>query len=219
MPGSVLQSAAALLAPDEIARADRGTATVRRRTIVLRAALRTVLGRELGCAPPDVPLTTTPYGRPCLDLPAPVWDVNCTGSDDLGLVVVARGARIGIDVESVAPWTEDVWAEGWLSPVEVTALRALPAAERAVAATRCWTQKEAVLKAAGTGLSLPPSAVPTSPGRARIRSGEWFVSPVCVPSGYVATLACATRISTPGPAIRPRPLRMTGRLDDDADAL
>ena len=202
VPGPALEAAAALLTPDELARADRGTATVRRRTIVLRAALRCVLGRVLDCAPGEVPLVTTAYGRPCLDELR--WDLNCTGSDDLGLIVVARGARVGIDLEPVAPWTDETAAEGWLSAAEVAALWALPPEERAVAATRCWTQKEAVLKAVGSGLSLPPADVPTFPGRARIRSGPWALAPVRVPPGFVATLACSVPLRTTGPAIVPR---------------
>jgi 4'-phosphopantetheinyl transferase len=204
LPEPRLERAAALLTPAELARADRGTPTVRRRTIAMRAALRTVLGQELDCAPGDVPLATTAHGRPFLDGTVPRYDLNCTGSDDLGLIVVARGSRVGIDVEPVAPWTEETAAEGWLSPAEVAALRALPPAERAEAATRCWTQKEAVLKALGSGLSLPPAGVPTSPGRACAHSGGWVLFPVVVPSGFVATLACSARIRTPGSAVVPR---------------
>lgn len=210
---SDLESAATLLTPDERARADRGNSAVRRRRIAMRAALRTVLGQELECAPGDVPLVATAYGRPCLDLPAPIWDVNCTGSDDLGLIVVARGSRVGIDVEAVRPWTEETAAEGWLSEGEVAALRALPLSERALVATRCWTQKEAVLKAVGSGLSFPPVDVPTSPGCAGGRSGDWVLSPVHVPPGFVATLASSAPTPLRGPVIVPRVLPARSQHD------
>lgn len=213
LPESDLESAAAVLTPEERARADRGTSAVRRRRIAMRAALRSVLGRELGCAPGAVPLVATAHGRPFLDLPTPVWDVNCTGSDDLGLIVVARGTRVGIDVERVVPWTEETAAEGWLSLREVAALRALSRSERALAATRCWTQKEAVLKAVGSGLSLPPSDVPTSPGCAHGRSGDWVLSPVSVPPGFVATLARSAAASPRGRGIAPRVLQAHPRHD------
>jgi 4'-phosphopantetheinyl transferase len=218
--GARLARAAALLTPAELARAERGTSTVRRRRIALRAALRTVIGQALGCAPVDVPLGTGAHGRPCLDLAAPEWDINCAGSEALGLIVVARGVRVGIDVEHITPWTEAAAQEGWLSPPELSALQSLPSAERDVAAARCWTQKEAVLKAIGSGLLLPAVAVATSPGRPGGRSGGWTVSPVTVPTGFVASLACSTPVRTCGPAVVPQlmpdPTSTRGHHHDDA---
>jgi 4'-phosphopantetheinyl transferase len=218
--GTALADAASLLSPTELARADQGTSTVRRRRIVLRAALRSVLGAALACHPADVPLGAAASGRPRLEPPAPPWDVNCARSDEVGLIVVARGPRVGIDVERVAPWTGTVAEEGWLSPAEVRALLALPPAERGRAAAHCWTQKEAVLKAIGSGLSLPPAGVRTSPGRRAARSGGWALSPVAVPPGFTASLACSTRVRTRGSAILPRalpdPTSATGHHHDRA---
>lgn len=197
----VLAAAAALMTPAELARADRGTPVVRRRRMVLRAALRSVLGQALGLAPVDVPLCTSPTGRPVVDSPSSGWDVTCSRSADVGLVAVARGLRIGIDVERVRPWTDAVRREGWLTPTESAGLDQLPMAERPDAATRCWTQKEAVLKAVGTGLSVSPLLVSVSADRAR--AGRWYLSPVSVPNGFAATFACSAPLHPAGATLVP----------------
>jgi 4'-phosphopantetheinyl transferase len=177
----------------EIARARRGTPAVHRRRVLLRAALRSTLGVELGMDPARVPLHTTPSGRPFI--PSSVAgagvDVSCSASGDLGAVAVGRSVRIGIDVETVAPWSPEVLEEAWLSGSERVALTRLPASLRAAAATRSWTQKEAVLKAAGTGLRADPAATVTTVGRKDGVVAGWQIRDVPVPDGWLASLALA----------------------------
>ncbi|MGY1639806.1 4'-phosphopantetheinyl transferase family protein [Geodermatophilus sp. SYSU D00703] len=189
--------AAAALTPGELARARRGTPAVHRRRVLLRAALRSVLAEELGTAPADVPLATTPAGRPELALDGTGLDANCAASGALGLVAVGRGRRVGVDVERVAPWNPEVLEEGWLSGAERRALTLLPPEFRPVAATRAWTQKEAVLKARGTGLREDPAATVTAIGRADGVVAGWQVSSVPVPDGWVASLAAAPEQEMP----------------------
>jgi 4'-phosphopantetheinyl transferase len=204
LPGGWLAAAAPLLTPEELAHADRGAPPVRRRRIALRAGLRAVLGRALACPPRDVPLGRTAQGRPRVEVPG--WDASCARSEELGLLAVARGALVGVDVERVVPWTDDILAEGWLAPAESRFLLTLPSPERAPAATRCWTGKEAVLKAVGSGLSVPPELVVTAGGRWADRCGPWALADVAVPHGFRATLACSPPVSPQNPRILPRPL-------------
>jgi len=177
------------LTPAELARTRRGTAAVRRRRVLLRAALRSFVGAELRMDPARVPIDTTPAGRPFVA--GESVDVSCTASGVLGLVAIGRACRIGIDVETVAPWSPLVLEEAWLSDTERLALARLPAPDRALAATRCWTQKEAVLKAAGTGLRTDPAATVTSVGRTHGVVAGWRVRDIPVPDGWVASLALA----------------------------
>jgi 4'-phosphopantetheinyl transferase len=177
------------LTSDELARARRGTPAVHRRRVLLRAALRVALGNELALAPDRVPLATTPLGRPVVAVPGDL-DVSCSASGALGIVAVGR-RRIGIDVEAVAPWSAAVLDEGWLAAEEQRALVRLPEAARAVAATRCWTQKEAALKARGTGLRGDLAATVTEAGRTGGEVAGWPVHDVPVPHGWVASLAAA----------------------------
>jgi 4'-phosphopantetheinyl transferase len=78
--------------------------------------------------------------------------------------------------------------EGWLTPAEVTGLSALSGHRRIEATTRCWTQKEAVLKGQGVGLTRSPADVPTDLTPSA-RLGDWWVSHLRVPAGHVASLA------------------------------
>ncbi|MGY1621829.1 4'-phosphopantetheinyl transferase family protein [Geodermatophilus sp. SYSU D00965] len=212
-----LARAAGVLSPSELQRADRGTPEVRRRRIALRAALRHVVSRELSCRAAEVPLTVTPHGRPELpppSLPDLQLDVTCTRSGDLGMVAVARGTRVGIDLERVPPWTDATLAESWLTTREVAGLRGLSPERRAAAATRLWTVKEAVLKGGGSGLSVPPVRLDVGlRGRTPQRVGTWHVTGVAAPRGMVATLA-TSRLVTGGHAVVPRDLIDLDGLDE-----
>ena len=189
--GAVVLRAETTLSPDELARARRGVPAVHRRRVLLRAALRTALADELGTDPASVPLATTPTGRPYL-VPsageAPV-DVSCSASGAVGVVVVSRERRVGVDVQQIEPWNPEVLAEGWLTAAEQATLLELPEEERALALTRAWTQKEAVLKARGTGVTRPPAEPETVIGRSEGRVAGWDISDIPVPRGWVASLA------------------------------
>jgi len=124
-------------------------------------------------------------------------DASCSASGPLGVVAVGRGHRVGVDVERVAPWTPDVLDEGWLDGSERLALTRLPVGARPLAVTRAWTQKEAVLKARGTGLQDDPAATVTVVGQAEGLVAGWTVRDVPVPDGWVASLAVARNEETP----------------------
>jgi 4'-phosphopantetheinyl transferase len=180
-----------VLTAPERAHADRGTPPVAARRARLRAALREAAGEVLGLPPAEVPLSPPP-GRPRLTGPAAGGlDVSCSASAGLGLVAVASGARVGVDVERVRPLRlADAVAEGWLSDAERAAVAALPAEERPAVLTRCWTQKEAVLKGLGTGLRTDPATVVTpSAGRGPGRVGDWDVRSLDLPEGWVGSVA------------------------------
>ena len=181
------------LSADERRYAASGTPEVRRRRIALRAGLRRVLGEILDLPPALVPLRPTAGGRPQIDLAAGGLDVSCSAAGPLGLLAVARGLRIGIDVEPVRAWDDATLDEGWLSPTEAAQLATLPTSVRGTAAARCWTRKESMLKAVGIGLAMPPGTVDV--GFVRERVADWSLVPVAVPDGYVATLASSVPIA------------------------
>jgi len=204
-PAWDVPAAAALLSAEERARAEAGTPAVERRRVLLRAALRVLLGRALGTAPDRVPLEVVD-GRPEV---RGRWrcrvQVSCSASDGVGLVALHRSAPVGVDVERHSDEAARQAAEeGWLAPPEREALARLPEAERWPAVTRCWTQKEAVLKGLGLGLRCPPASVVT-PVSAHGRAGGWSLAPVAVPAGLVATLALRSPVPVPPFAVRDLP--------------
>jgi phosphopantetheinyl transferase len=182
----------AVLDSAERARADRGTTAVRRRRVLLRAGLRRVLA-ELLCTRPDQVGLTEIGGRPILAGPEPLH-FSCTADGDLGLIAVARGGPLGVDVQAIGGETvERAVAEGWLTDAERAAVAGFRADDRAAAVTRCWAQKEAVLKAEGVGLSRCPASVLT-PVRDCGRIGPWWLVPVPVGPDRVACLAASSRL-------------------------
>jgi 4'-phosphopantetheinyl transferase len=69
---------------------------------------------------------------------------------------VARGVRVGIDLELIRPYSEYLpIAERYFTSEEQELLRALPEERQAEAFFNFWTRKEAYLKAKGDGLSAP----------------------------------------------------------------
>jgi 4'-phosphopantetheinyl transferase len=71
-------------------------------------------------------------------------------------VTVARD--VGIDLEEHRPIAAIEIARHFFAPSERAELEALPPTDQLVGFYRCWTRKEAFLKAPGEGLSFPLDA-------------------------------------------------------------
>jgi 4'-phosphopantetheinyl transferase len=195
--GGALAEARALLTSEERAHADRGIPPVARRRIVLRAALRRLAGEVLGLSPASVPIRTGRHGRPELDVPG--VDLSCSRSDEHGLVAVSFGLRIGVDIERIAAWDDAVLDEPWLSENERRALSVLTRTPGAIAVTRCWTRKEAVLKGIGTGLLRTAADIAVGVAAGPVSVGSWRVDDLPAPEGHLASIA--TRPDPDLPAI------------------
>lgn len=189
-PGWDLEAAAAVLSDGERRRAAQGVPAVRRTRILMRAALRGLVGDVLTTAPAAVPLADA-SGKPSLEGGVDRWglDMSSSSSGDVGLVVVARGCMVGVDVERIVEVElSAAVAEGWLAAPERSALADIPAEARSRALTRAWVQKEAVLKGQGKGLRADPARIIT-PVAEHGRVQGWWVSPLEVPETHVACLA------------------------------
>ena len=119
------------------------------------AALRLLLARCLRAKPADVRYEPVP-GKPRLIGASGPLEFNLSHSGALALIAVARERPVGVDVELVRELADlEAIAEGHFAPAEVQALRALPPEQRLTGFFRCWTGKEAVIKATGEGLARP----------------------------------------------------------------
>jgi 4'-phosphopantetheinyl transferase len=158
-----------LLSRDEIARAERfHFARDRRRFVAARTLLRQIAGNYLSSDPADLRFVYGATGKPALAQPESPLRFNLSHSGEIALFAFAMGCELGVDVEleRELPEAEGI-AERYFSPAERAELRRLAPEERPSAFFRCWTRKEAFIKATGDGLSLPLDAfdVTAGPGK------------------------------------------------------
>lgn len=159
----------AWLSPDERARAarfhfDRDAG----RFVLARSILRLLLARYLDSDPAAVAIEYGEHGKPRLAAGAgPAFNVSHTGG--IALLAFTPNVAIGVDIERVQqpPDLADVMRSHF-APQERAAIEAVPAAERLAAFYRCWTRKEAVLKALGWGLARPLDSFEVSIGEPRL---------------------------------------------------
>ena len=130
----------------------------RRRFLLTRVLVRTMLSRYAGVPPADWSFIANVHGRPeIVDRPQGVPDLrfNLSHTDGLIACAVTIGREIGVDVEHLGRrLTHDV-AKRFVAPNEVSALRELPEDQQQHAFFDYWTLKEAYIKARGLGLALP----------------------------------------------------------------
>ena len=130
----------------------------RRRFLLTRALVRTMLSRYANVAPAAWAFIANVHGRPeILDRPRGVPDLRFNLSHTEGLIAcaVTIGREVGVDVEHIGRrLTHDV-AGRFFAPQEVSDLTTLPADEQARVFFDYWTLKEAYIKARGFGLALP----------------------------------------------------------------
>ncbi|MDQ3699919.1 MAG: 4'-phosphopantetheinyl transferase superfamily protein [Chloroflexota bacterium] len=212
VPPERVASLAQLLADDERRRADRFRFEhLRRRYIAGRATLRTILARYLQTGAEQLRFAYDEHGKPALASPvvahpSTAIEFNVSHAEALALYAVARGRRVGIDVERVRPVEEaaGIVAQNF-SAAERDALGRLPAAQGLAGFFACWTRKEAFIKAHGGGLTIPLSSFDVSvdplyaspdaaqrllASRIAPRDGErWRLCDLSPGEGYRAALA------------------------------
>jgi 4'-phosphopantetheinyl transferase len=148
-----------ILSADELVRADRfHFAQDRRNYMGTRALLRILLGKYINCTPERVAFVYGEREKPALDSSrsgSPLH-FNVSHSGMKALLVFAQGREVGVDVEQIRNnFDHEALARRFFSRAEQEALAALPHSEKCTGFFRCWTRKEAYIKAHGSGLSLP----------------------------------------------------------------
>jgi 4'-phosphopantetheinyl transferase len=126
---------------------------VRARLLGARLMVRHVVAAVTGVEPGRVEVGRDGHGRPTLRRPAGL-DVNISHTGGVLVVGVARGRRIGVDVEAAErPMSAPGFAERFCHPAELAELRGLEPSERNLRTLQLWTLKEACTKALGVGLA------------------------------------------------------------------
>lgn len=197
-----------ILSSDEAARASRFHFAVdRQRFTISRGLLRTILAGYLGTAPQELSFSYSSKDKPSLAAAHSASGVafNISHSGAVALLAFAHARDLGVDVEQVrSDFEVDAIANRFFSSHERQQLAALPQEKRFEAFFRCWTRKEAYIKATGDGLSLAlhqfdVSIVPEdSDALIATRPDEseanlWSLREVSAGDGYVAALCVRGR--------------------------
>lgn len=124
-----------------------------RRYRISHGALRQILGGYLQRDPAEVAFRSGPRGKPYLAGGGPHFNLSHSGK--LALVGIAH-RELGLDVEKVRHLESLTQiARRHFSTGEFERLAALGEGDRELAFYRCWTRKEAYIKALGEGLTMP----------------------------------------------------------------
>jgi 4'-phosphopantetheinyl transferase len=127
----------------------------RSRYAVAHASLRRILGAYLKRPAQEICFQTNRYGKPQLtdgDRPWPLH-FSLSHSHSIAILAVASEHPVGVDVEDMKPIEAEV-AAAHFSDSELSDLGRLHGDAWISGFYRCWTRKEAILKAEGVGLNL-----------------------------------------------------------------
>ena len=188
------ESARSILNDEELARAARFRfAPDADAWIAWRAGLRRALASYVEVDPENVPIRLGESEKPVLDSPFRSLHFNLSHARDLAAVIVSGDGPVGIDVEPLdrATALSEV-REEFCHAKEIRDLPADPSTrERALLGI--WVAKEALLKALGSGLAVPPRQLwldgvrgrsePVIPGLLALK----LATPVDLPTHLLAT--------------------------------
>jgi 4'-phosphopantetheinyl transferase len=181
----------ALLNGGERARSERLLTDLRRLEFTAtRAALRRILGTHLGLPPANLSFVAAENGKPQLEPAHADLRFSVAHSGGRALIAVARDVTLGVDVEQVRD-NVDVRgvAHRFFAERDWRMLDALPPDQQRPGFFRCWSRKEAMIKASGSTIAIGlDSEVP----------GQWWLHDLEPWDGYAAALAA----DAPGLVVR-----------------
>ena len=201
-PPGVVRELRALLSPDEEERAARYRVDGARDAFVCtRAAVRSLTASYLGIDAREVEFVTAPKGKPGV---AGV-SFNVSHSGGVAVAAFAPSGDVGVDVEEMRR-DRDLrgLAHRFFAPAESAELDLLAGEALVTGFYRCWTRKEAFVKAVGEGVSFDLRRVVVSAEpEARILSidgdeaaaASWWAADVSPRPGYAAAVVAAGAVS------------------------
>jgi 4'-phosphopantetheinyl transferase len=198
-----LQALGKILSAEERTKAERYRfERDRRRSIVRRASLRRIVAGYVGVSPIELTFRYGPQGKPTLDVPFcdSRIEFNLSFSDELAVCAVGR-QPLGADLEHYRTVENaSLVARHFFTPAEIALQNAADEADRVF--LRHWTRKEALIKATGSGLSVPLNScdvswlpdetahrvsLPDAAGRLT----TWFLRDLSLGPDWLAALATA----------------------------
>lgn len=139
------------------------------RWTVARGYLRQILSQYLDLTPNQIVFTYGQQGKPEVANQDgqpfegnPPIQFNLSHSHDRAVYGISAKYPIGIDLEYIHPIAAAELVDRFFSSAERAVFHSLPISEQQAAFFHAWTQKEAYLKACGTGLTTPLDQIEVS---------------------------------------------------------
>lgn len=169
------------------------------RFVARRLAIRIFAAELLGVSPerleshyscPDHGAGThLDHGRPGFALAGEVMPIALSSSSSADWTLLAGIAsstpKIGIDLEQITRVGFEGFDDAVLTAQEKSRCLSLPAVDRPSFRANCWSAKEALLKADGSGLRIDPSTIESDSPQVRLLDSE----SLGMPAGFSAALA------------------------------
>ncbi len=177
----------------------------RRKYVACHCQMRFLLSGYLQCSPTDVQLVLSPFGKPILKDRSKELHFSLSHTSSHAILAVAR-QPVGVDLELIRPIEPEVAAFNFSSD-EQRQLALYTGEAWTQCFFRCWTRKEALVKAEGTGLNVPLASFDVEIGhdrppavlRHRADAGftrAWELHDISPSKGLVAAIAVAPGIKT-----------------------
>jgi 4'-phosphopantetheinyl transferase len=160
---------------------------------VARGSLRQILGQYLDLNPTQIMFTVGAQGKPAVE--GHQLQFNLSHSGDRAVYAISAIYPVGIDIESIHPIAAADLVDRFFSPAERALFHNLPSNLQQAAFFHAWVQKEAYLKACGTGLHTPldkievsidprtPAAIISSP-----LEGIWRIQKLEISPDYASAI-------------------------------
>jgi 4'-phosphopantetheinyl transferase len=130
------------------------------RWTVARGYLRQILSGYLDLTPAEIVFSYGQQGKPAVE--GNRIQFNLSHSGDRAVYAISAKDPVGIDVEYIHHLPATDLVDRFFSANEQAIFHRLPASLQQAAFFHAWTQKEAYLKACGTGLSTPLDQIEVS---------------------------------------------------------
>lgn len=190
-----------ILAADERARAGRFSfKRLSDEFTIARAALRMLLARYSGVDARKLEFYYGRRGKPSIAHVCPALRFNMSHSRGFAIYAIASECELGIDLEEIRSMHDlEEIAARFFCPEEYADLLCLSPSARRAAFFRCWTRKEAFLKALGDGLSFGLNRFrvtirPDEPARllhvegSAVTACQWSLYDIAVEPGFSCCL-------------------------------
>jgi 4'-phosphopantetheinyl transferase len=163
------------------------------RWTVARGYLRQILSQYLDLTPAEIVFSYGQQGKPAVE--GHDLQFNLSHSGDRAVYAISAKHPVGIDLEQIHPLPAADLVDRFFSSTEQAIFHSLPVSLQQAAFFHAWTQKEAYLKACGTGLSTPLDRIevsidPRTPAEiiSAPVAGIWRIQKLAISAAYASAI-------------------------------